>query len=87
MIRPKVVYLTTPIEIEKIKIGHTYDGLKYLIEHYTKCMEVSTGQQMNAEARQQCSLTIENLKQRVELCDKHKIKPNESNSNIDSHEV
>lgn len=70
MTRPEKVYLESPIEIDGTRIGHTYEGLKYLIDHYTLTMNNATPQQLNIDNRQHCATMIENLRLRVALYEK-----------------
>jgi hypothetical protein len=37
MNRPENIYLTDPVLIAGIKVGHTEQGLRYLIDHY-RCL-------------------------------------------------
>jgi len=70
MNRPEKIYLDSPIEVDGTKIGHTYEGLKYLIHHYTVSMNNATPQQLNDSNRQYCTMLIANLELRVALYDK-----------------
>lgn len=42
MNRPKEVYLENIIEIDGHKVGHTKEGLEYLIEHYKYLLTINT---------------------------------------------
>lgn len=61
------IYLDEKIKINGVDIGHTYEGLKYLIDHYEHILKISTPQQMDDQARQHCTKVIENLKIRKTL--------------------
>lgn len=66
------IYLDEPIVIDLEKIGHTYEGLKYLIDHYTQVMNIATPQQLNDNDRQHCERMIEKMKLHVALYEKQK---------------
>lgn len=63
MIRPEVIYLTDPIEINGIKIGHTQDGLEYLIDHY----KILLTHKQSQENKQYMELLITNWEQHLQL--------------------
>lgn len=65
--RPAKIYLDEKIKINGIEVGHTYEGLKYLIHHYEHLLTIATAQQMNDKARTDCAKLIENLKIHKEL--------------------
>lgn len=67
------VYLEKPIELYGIRVGHTYEGLKYLIEHYTHTLEHAVMQKKISDPdRQHCEKMIANFKQHVLLYEKQK---------------
>ena len=66
-----IVYLDEPIFIEGVKIGHTYEGLKHLVEHYSRCMEIATPQQMNDKARAHCQSLITDYQLHIKLYEKY----------------
>lgn len=41
MQRPEVVYLENPVVISDITIRYSYEGCKYLIEHWTAVLEIT----------------------------------------------
>lgn len=69
------IYLENPIEINGIKIGHTLEGLKYLINHYTHTMNIATREQLNDTDRAHCAKMIENFKIHVQLYENQKTLP------------
>lgn len=66
------IYLENQIELFGEKVGHTYEGLKYLIDHYTQVMNIATPQQLNDNDRQHCQRMIEKFKLHVALYEKQK---------------
>jgi len=67
------IYLENPIELFGEKVGHTYEGLKHLIEHYTHTLAHATAQQIISEPdRQHCEKLIEKLKLHAALYEKQK---------------
>lgn len=67
------IYLDAPIELYGIRIGHTYNGLKYLIEHYTHTLALAVAQRKISEAdKQHCEKMIDNFKLHVALYEKQK---------------
>jgi hypothetical protein len=61
------VYLDEPIVIKGIKIGHTKEGLKYLIEHNEHILKIATAKQLGDTERQHIQLLIVNYKQHLAL--------------------
>ena len=41
MQRPEIVYLDVPVVIHGITIRYSYEGCKYLIEHWTAILEIT----------------------------------------------
>ena len=65
-------YLDTPIELFGIKVGHTYNGLKQLVAHYTHTLPLAVAQNKISEPdRQHCEKMIENFKVHIQLYEKH----------------
>jgi hypothetical protein len=65
-------YLDTPIELFGIKVGHTYDGLKELITHYTHVLQIAVAQNKISETdRQHCEKMIKNFRVHIQLYEKH----------------
>jgi hypothetical protein len=55
------VYLEDPVELYGIEVRHTYDGLIFLIDHYSHIRANARPEQMDMKARQHCTWLIENL--------------------------
>lgn len=70
MIRPEIIYLDKPVTIDGISVPYTYQGAKYLAEHYEHCMRYATAKQMDDNARQHCTKLIENINLRIQLYEK-----------------
>lgn len=67
------IYLEEPIELFGEKIGHTYEGLKHLIDHYTHTLAQAIAQnKISVPDRQHCENLIEKLKLHVALYEKQK---------------
>ena len=65
-------YLDTPIVLFGIKVGHSYDGLKELVAHYTHVLPMAVAQKkISDNDRQHCERMIENFKQHIQLYEKH----------------
>lgn len=79
--RPAKIYLDQKLKINGIEVGHTYEGVIYLIHHYEHLLTIATPQQMNDKARTDCAKLIENLKIHKELYETFKPKSNENESN------
>lgn len=68
-----VVYLPEPITLYGIRIGHTYEGLKHLIEHYTATLQHAVAQKkISDKDKIHCEKMIENFKLHVQLYEKHR---------------
>ncbi len=67
MTRPEKIYLEEMIEIKGIKVGHTKDGLKYMIDHNEQILKVATAKQLGDKERQHIALMVANYKQHLEL--------------------
>lgn len=52
------VYLDEPIEINGYKIGHTKEGIKYLIDHYEHILKIATPAQLGEKERQHIQFTL-----------------------------
>jgi hypothetical protein len=65
------IYLDEPITLYGIRVGHTYEGLKYLIDHYEHMLSIARPNQMDDKARAHCQWLIENLKQHLQLYERH----------------
>ena len=61
------IYLDEAIEIKGIRVGHTKEGLTYLIEHYEHILKISTPQQLGDKERQHIAWMLTNYKQHIEL--------------------
>lgn len=64
------IYLDEPVTLYGIKVGHTYEGLKYLIKHYEHILKISTPAQLGDKERQHIAWLIDNYKQHIELYEK-----------------
>lgn len=70
MERPEKIYLDEPVELYGIRVGHTYQGLKYLVHHYTHVMQHATKAQLNDADRQHCQKMITNMQLHLQLYEK-----------------
>lgn len=52
MTRPEKIYLEDTIVVEGEEIGHTREGLIYLIDHYETILKISTRTQLSDVHRQ-----------------------------------
>lgn len=84
MTRPERIYLDEMITIDSIKIGHTLEGLKYLIDHYTHIMNNATKTQMDDKARQHFQVMITDMQLHLHLYEKQflTINPNQNENTI-----
>lgn len=64
-------YLTEPIYLYGIKIGHTYQGTIDLIAHYQHILAIAQPHQMDERARQHCKQLVENLLTHKALYEKY----------------
>lgn len=73
MQRPEIVYLDTPVVISGIAIRYSYEGCKYLIEHWTAILEITDDKKTDkAHIRK----LIEQWHQYIELYEKqNQVKP------------
>jgi hypothetical protein len=62
--KPLRIYLETPIEIHGIRIGHTKEGLEFLIEHWTN---MPKKEKLSTADLQHLDRMITNFKQHLEL--------------------
>lgn len=67
MQRPEIVYLDKPVKICGIDIRYSYEGCKYLIEHWTAILEITDDKKTDkAHIRK----LIEQWQQYIELYEK-----------------
>ncbi len=70
MKRPEIIYLQESIIIEGVEIGHTKEGLQYLIDHYTKVLSVHVNENVRSkETSTHMESLIENWKRQLHLYD------------------
>jgi len=68
MDRPDRVYLQEPIELAGIIVQHTYEGLLYMIDHYTQVLAMPLSeQQLKYEHRQYIQKLIDNYNIHLQL--------------------
>lgn len=73
MNRPKEIYLENQIIVDDQKIGHTKEGLEYLIEHYKYLLTtgISTRTQ---DIKQHMEATIKKMELHLELYKNDRVK-------------
>lgn len=71
MQRPKIVYLDEPVKIGGINVKYSYEGCKYLIEHWSAILEITDDKRTDkAHVRK----LIEQWEQYVQLYEQHNAK-------------
>lgn len=68
------IYLDEPITLFGIKVGHTEQGLKVLIDHYEEMLARANirTELMGEKERQHCKWLIDNLKQHLQLYERQR---------------
>ena len=75
------IYLDEKIKINGIEVGHTYEGCKYLIDHYTHMLANARPEQMGEKEKQHCKWLIQNLTIHKQLYENLKPKSDENQNN------
>jgi hypothetical protein len=67
------IYLDEPIHIAGIKVSHTREGLKFLIDHYTGMLS-KRPEARTMQATEHMQSLITNWKLHIELYEKYPVK-------------
>jgi hypothetical protein len=65
--RPEKVYLEESIFIKDEEIGHTKEGLVYLIDHYETILTISSAKQLSDPHREHIKFMIKKYQRHIEL--------------------
>lgn len=74
MERPEKIYLTQPIKVLGIEVKHTEEGLRYLVDHFSHCLAISTAKQISKPDREHAQKIITQYKQHIDLYEQERIR-------------